>query len=369
MNKIVLILVFFIGYSTQAQISEITAETWYLRFLKLDGEHNYTPLGVESNIIFEENGTDYTVYADGVVNNLFGAVSFSGNTFTFTEVGITLLSCDTGNCYFEDLYFEGLLSSEMLDLKTFTYDYFASSLYDYKSLRLTDNEGNVAFYVNTPIGLPDAALLRTWYLHSMDADLGEDSDYIANYNPPINPSLTINQDLSFTGTGSCNDFSGQFFYTNDNFSGARLIANDFQETGETCDYHNGFENYYFSQFMDENGELYFWVNENSSSGEANFSFELAPGFTFNFENTPVLGTNEVIEPKISIYPNPVDEKLFIKIPNDTIKTVQIFDSLGKLAFISDDFKNGLTVSSLETGIYIIKIESLNGHTVKKFIKK
>jgi|TARA_R100000479_G_scaffold68390_2_gene32584 heat shock protein HslJ len=369
MKKLTTLLLVFIAYTTYGQIPEIFEETWHLRFLKLEGDSNYSPLGVISNINFEDNGSSYSAHANGVQNGLIGEITFSGDTFTFTDISISLLDCDVPNCYYENLYFQDFLTTETFDLKTFTYDYFASSLYDYKSLRLTDSEGNVAFYVNTPIGMPDEALLRTWHLHSMDADLGEDSDYIANYNPPISPTLTINQDLSFTGTGSCNDFSGQFFYTNDNFSGARLIANDFQETGEICEYHNGLENYYFSQFMDENGELYFLVDENSSSGEASFSFDLTPGFTFNFRNFPVLATNEETVPKFYMYPNPVDDKLFIKTTNAIIDSVQIFDSLGKLVMKEVDFQNGLTVSSLETGIYFIQIKSSKGHTVKKFIKK
>jgi len=369
MKKLVLLLLTISVYTANAQTPEIFENSWNLRYLKIDGERNYTPLEIESNINFEGNGVDYSVIANGVENGLFGDITFSGDTFTFTNINISLLDCDTENCYFEDIYFGEFLTNETSDLKTFTYDYFASSLYNYKSLRLTDSEGNIAFYVNTPIGIPDEALMKTWYLHSMDADLGEDSDYIANYNPPISPTLTINQDLSFTGTGSCNDFSGQFFYTNDNFDGGRLIAANFQEDGDTCEYHNGFENYYFSQFMDENAELYFWVDENSSTGEAYFSFDLAPGFTFNFRNYPVLATNEETVLKFYIYPNPVDDRLFIKTTNDSIDTVQIFDSLGKLVIKRVGIQNGLTVSSLETGIYFIQIKSSKGQTVKKFIKK
>ena len=203
----------------------------------------------------------------------------------------------------------------------------------------------------------------------MDVDLGEESDYIVNYDPPINPTLTINPDLSFTGTGSCNDFDGQFYYTNDNFDGPRLITVDFQEAGETCEYHNGFESYYFSQFINENGELYFWVDENSSSGEATFSFDLAPGFTFNFKNDPVLATNEETVPKFYMYPNPVNDELFIKTTNGIIDTVQIFDSLGKLVIKKVSFQNGLNLSSLDKGIYFIQIKSSKGETVKKFVKK
>ena len=70
-----------------------------------------------------------------------------------------------------------------------------------------------------------------------------------------------------------------------------------------------------------------------------------------------------------MYPNPVDDRLFIKATNDSIDTVQIFDSLGKLVIKRFGIQNGLTVSSLETGIYFIQIKSSKGQTVKKFIKK
>ncbi len=368
MNKLLLVLVFFIGYYTNAQIPEIFEETWHLRSLKIDGEVNYPPLGVESNIHFEDNSTDYAVNANGVENGLFGNITFSGDTFTFTDISISLLDCDMPNCYYEDLYFQSFLTTENFDLKTFTYDYFESSIYNYKSLRLTDSNGNIARYVNEPIGEPDEALFRTWYLHSMEGDLSEEVDYIKDYDPPINPTLTINEDLSFTGTASCNDFSGQFFYTNDNFDGPRLIPSGFQETGETCANHNGFEDWYFFQFTQENGELIFYVGENTN-GEAYFSFDLLPGFTFNFENSPVLATNDIASQNVVIFPNPVAETLFIKTTGTPIQAVQVYDAFGKVVVDKVKFENDIDVATLQTGIYFIDIESSKGHTIKKFIKK
>ena len=53
MKKLTTLLLVFIAYTTYGQIPEIFEETWHLRFLKLEGDSNYSPLGVISNINFE----------------------------------------------------------------------------------------------------------------------------------------------------------------------------------------------------------------------------------------------------------------------------------------------------------------------------
>ena len=70
-----------------------------------------------------------------------------------------------------------------------------------------------------------------------------------------------------------------------------------------------------------------------------------------------------------MYPNPLKgNNLFIRTQQDS--TIKIYNVLGKL-ILSDTVnsnKNKVDVSSLQKGIYLIKVTSGNSTTTKKLIK-
>jgi len=71
---------------------------------------------------------------------------------------------------------------------------------------------------------------------------------------------------------------------------------------------------------------------------------------------------------ITVYPNPSFEVLNIK-TNTQIKSVSLFDYLGKQVY-SQQNKTAINISSLNNGIYILKIEDAKGNIAfKKVIKK
>ncbi|MDG1227627.1 MAG: T9SS type A sorting domain-containing protein [Polaribacter sp.] len=76
---------------------------------------------------------------------------------------------------------------------------------------------------------------------------------------------------------------------------------------------------------------------------------------------------EVTYGNISIYPNPVVDKLFIQGLSDASK-VFIYNILGKLV-ISKITSKEIDADNLQSGIYIVKIVDEQKEIVKKFIKK
>ena len=80
-----------------------------------------------------------------------------------------------------------------------------------------------------------------------------------------------------------------------------------------------------------------------------------------------LGFNDSELTNISIYPNPVIDKLFIQgLLHET--KVSIYNVLGKLV-VSKTTLKAIDVDHLQSGIYIVKIVDGKKETVKKFIKK
>lgn len=91
--------------------------------------------------------------------------------------------------------------------------------------------------------------------------------------------------------------------------------------------------------------------------------------TQNITITTLNSSNFDLE-KITIYPNPVDA--FLKIENSSsIKKIEIYDFSGKIIQTNINTENHLitlNVSSLPTGIYLLKITTATGNINKKIIK-
>lgn len=71
---------------------------------------------------------------------------------------------------------------------------------------------------------------------------------------------------------------------------------------------------------------------------------------------------------LSLYPNPVTNgKVYISTKNDLNKEVIIFDLLGKKVLQTLISSKELNVSSLNPGVYIIKINEENATATRKLI--
>jgi hypothetical protein len=80
-----------------------------------------------------------------------------------------------------------------------------------------------------------------------------------------------------------------------------------------------------------------------------------------------LGVNNQNLTNISIYPNPVKDKLLIQGLSD-ISTVYVYNVLGKL-ILSEKNKTEINLENIQTGVYTIKIRDGSIDIIRKFIKK
>ena len=82
------------------------------------------------------------------------------------------------------------------------------------------------------------------------------------------------------------------------------------------------------------------------------------------------GNIEVAENNFTIYPNPVEDRLCIETQTQTL-TVEIYDVYGRrqeLSAVSHQ-PSAIDVSSLNSGIYFVKVITSEGEIVKRFVKK
>jgi endoglucanase Acf2 len=78
--------------------------------------------------------------------------------------------------------------------------------------------------------------------------------------------------------------------------------------------------------------------------------------------------DEFLEDKIRMYPNPVNDKLFIKSQSENITKVEIYSILGNLVKKVTNNINDIQVEELSSGLYLIKIYTSQGNISKKMIK-
>jgi hypothetical protein len=81
---------------------------------------------------------------------------------------------------------------------------------------------------------------------------------------------------------------------------------------------------------------------------------------------------EEIDSKVEIYPNPVDDKLYI-VTEDDVKEVVVYTITGVIVGqqSTDNRQQTLTIdlSDLKSGIYFVKINTEKGNIVKRIIKQ
>jgi len=85
-------------------------------------------------------------------------------------------------------------------------------------------------------------------------------------------------------------------------------------------------------------------NDASKSGKINFSDEFAPGSSS--VNYTQLSNTEV-------YPNPAEDKVFIK-SSINLGSIEIVNIIGEKVLQVNDYSNGIDISALSPGIYMIK---------------
>lgn len=343
-------LVFFALFSFSnvlAQEPGLFGDTLYLKYIHLAGEDfpKYVPLNENFNLIFTDDNGVFSAEANGVENGYSATATFLGNTLSFTDQGITLLGCSSENCFYEDLYFYEVLTDQVLNEKTFIYNYNEYNQ-GQKSFLIRDSNFNTAYYTNTPVEVPQE-LFQTWYLYELGADLEPPSNI---YGPDV-PRITINPDLTFTGVNDDVTFEGNFVYGENFVNAFEFILQVENLTGGYSGIPELVEDY----------DIY------SVVGEDYFSIEPFPGFYSAFRNTITLSTDEFLKKKIHLFPNPVAQILQIKsqIP---ISKLTIYSILGVVIAVSED-SNTQDVSSLAKGVYFLKIETEEGDVLKRFVKQ
>ena len=77
---------------------------------------------------------------------------------------------------------------------------------------------------------------------------------------------------------------------------------------------------------------------------------------------------EELSMSFNIYPNPVNDKLYIETLTQTL-TIEIYDAFGRLQSTVNGQQSMVDVSNLNSGVYFVKVITTEGDVVKRFVKK
>lgn len=215
----------------------------------------------------------------------------------------------------------------------------------------------------------DPNLFQHWYLYEIELEL-DPTIYITGWSPygdpdypQIHPDLTISPDLSFTGSGVCNSFEGQWSFQGDE----DFIATAFSETGLGCGlYEDELEDHYFTLFqldtysltslVDQGGGLYrLWITG-------------GPFTNLTFYNEPILGLHDVEQLGFEIGPNPGEEWVDIR-SNEPWDTLTVYDLKGQILSEFQTTVERIDLSHLASGLYFLEVQIGNARALAKWMKQ
>jgi hypothetical protein len=141
----------------------------------------------------------------------------------------------------------------------------------------------------------------------------------------------------------------------------KFVIKDSKSNGICCQYGDG-----FYRILNSKGKVI--VNGAGDFGaEASCVLSIVEGV--EEEPEPGEGIEEVTS-SINMYPNPVNDKLYIEAEME-VEEVVVYDVFGrqqKLSAISGQ-QSVVDVTSLNSGVYFVKVVTRNGEIVKRFVKK
>jgi hypothetical protein len=219
----------------------------------------------------------------------------------------------------------------------------------------------------------------TWYeenprrLEVYMANAEESSFDDKNMKQLTSEDLVFSGNVKFTpNTWVTIDFEKYFNYT-----GGNVLVCVSDLTGQAlCPYDS-----YFTSFVlaEDDATRCMWSSDEdmffdptAETIEAKETVNAVPfvKFAFTDEEQPGEGVEEH-EASFNICPNPVNDRLYIETLTQTqTLTVEIYDVYGRQqSMVNGQQSTVIDVTSLNSGIYFVKVVTENGEMVKRFIKK
>lgn len=335
-----------------------------------------------------QTSADVFVYIQNI-DGTFTRETIDSGTFVF---GNALVVADFDNNGFDDIVTIGQHSIDYYRNVngTFTKEHILTTdtspnILECMSLKSADmdNDGDLdlvtaetlggVIYFNNGNGVftPDIFTVDTFIsrlVHITDADNDGDNDILIHHTPGM-LNLYLNNgtgEMTFHSTIFNEAFLIESMQSadidNDGFMDIYTafgnIARSYSNTGET-----GFGDEITVQVNDN-----IFITQTAVADIDNDSIEeyiwSGVNATLAYQKNTVLDIKEFTRNNLCLYPNPVKDKLYIA-GNEMAQLISIYNTLGQQVITTENIENGIDVSALSKGIYIIE----TGMVKTKFIKE
>jgi len=238
----------------------------------------------------------------------------------------------------------------------------------------------------SPIGFPTP--WENWRIEVADVDndniiTANDASLILQYTVGIinvfpagkksgtkdNANVTITNENGFLVFRSSGDLFGLNVFVNENkqYLGTPEILNSNMISATnitTTNYAIGTA----TAYAPTNGDIFMKIPYTAGQN-VSVTFDMIVNST-NLQVTVslVTGIVQINDNAILVYPNPANNYLFVNGLNENTK-ISIYDLNGKLVFNKQSTNNQINISSFQSGVYTMKIETVKGIITKKFVKQ
>ncbi|HBX50990.1 MAG: hypothetical protein A2275_13215 [Bacteroidetes bacterium RIFOXYA12_FULL_35_11] len=303
---------------------------------------------------------------------------------------------NNGNIYIPDSMFlnGNFTNNGIINVGTF---YNESIFHNYGAIVNADSITNAGAFTNYPDSWMEVDSMTNTGILINDGTIS----YYAftNFGNYTNNNLITFFDFTNIGSFSNNDSligTGSFFNVGNftNVFGSKLLIGDSFLNADTLGFHGYFlndgyvyvgNNWYNTDTIAGTAGSFIVQNLTGNEGIMMGSFDfcdltppaIAPFIDYNIgtieagitycTNTSI---SETIFKQIEIYPNPVNDVLYLNDNTNSVSAIEIFDFLGKKIFAEMKINNSMNVSTLESGCYFIKITTKDGTVrMERFVKE
>jgi hypothetical protein len=222
--------------------------------------------------------------------------------------------------------------------------------------------------IGQQIGLEDAPV---WYLENAIIDGQDNPITINNEITEITAKWCFSEGLLNIAresgywqfeTSVCGWLDGSYSIINSE----QFELSNLEEWPETCslNVNTDFELLYFN-FYEEEIIYSFYIEAVNDDMVLTIS---RPNGNQAIYRAPILGINDIETFSFTVYPNPVNDVLYIDSTIE-IKAITVYDILGRVLLFQENNSNSIDVSSLKSNLLLVEINTDIGTLMKKIIKE
>lgn len=385
MKKLLFLICLLTVKTVFCQDPELSEHTWYANSITLNSITTEAPKNpsMEIQATFDGTSSLTDMCCAGALN--FN-INYQGqSTFEISDFSPALETCDEAdNNEFRDLYI-----SFFQDATTDTFDYEIVdevNYWDYKILTLTNANGDTVQFFDTPHDIDINGYIFDiynghWFLESLS---NEDLFYRIPYDIAKETEISFDRDGVLKSI-ICGEINSKVIFNGGEYEGEFYIpCNNLTLPSGDCnnqDFIDLEQDFYTILEKITEGETLHFQRYHADFGEGNceiteileiYNSTRDLGFTL-VDCLEPLSIENFNESLVSLYPNPVQDKLILNYKEalDSPLQITIYSIQGKEMLsqtLQPRDETSLEVSDLSSGMYFISIQNDSGTTTQKFLK-